>query len=156
MAENIQLSPEGAVVAQAVARKTGLGSNVLAPAMRLRETTKEVPAVVVLPDLSGPAMELRRDDHGSCNLVCNAPVGLRLGMHVLRRDGIDICWSIVARREGVKLWTLDYASESHCESEMASIRLWLDGLLTNPSCVVFACSDATTLTLFNPVTGQEL
>jgi hypothetical protein len=156
MPNRTQLSPEGAVIAQAVARKTGLQTNVLAPNLRLRETAKEPTAPVDLPDLSSPAMEGRREGPSCSVLVCNDPVGLLLGMHIAIRDGIETCWSIVARRDGCKLWTLDYASQDDCEVEMKLIRIWIDDLLTRAEAYHFPGSKTTKLTLFNPVTGQEL
>jgi hypothetical protein len=152
-----QLSPEGAAIAQAVARKTGLQANVLAPNLRLRETGKEKPAPVIeLPDLSSPAMEGRRDGPGSSSLVCNSPVGLRLGMYIQRRDGIDVGWYIVARRNSMKIWTLAYESETDCEREMKLIRAWLDDLLTARENYKFPGSKTILLTLFDPFTGREL
>jgi hypothetical protein len=148
MPNKTQLSPEAAAIAAAVGRASGLAPNIVAPNLRLRDSAAPVPAVE-LPDLSGPAMEF---DRRARTLVCNSPFGLRLGLHIAHRDGLAVCWSIVARRNGAKLWVLDYASEAECEAEMPLIRLWLDDLLTDAENWPLMNTDAVGLTVFS-VTG---
>jgi hypothetical protein len=158
MPNKTQLSPEGAIIAQAVARRTGLSQSVIAPNMRNISSarTDEKPVEPESLDLSSPTMTMVGDGLGSSSLVCNKPDGLRLGMHVLHRDGIDVLWSIVARRDGIKVWTLDYDSEAECEHDITAIRVWLDDMLAHNMKYPFLDRECLKLTLFNPVTGQEL
>jgi hypothetical protein len=158
MKNQTQLSPEGAAIAQAVARKTGLNTSVIAPNMRVHTPVKATEKTVELLDLSGPlmTMDVGGKDQNCSSLVCNDPFGILLGLNILIKDGIETRWSIVARREGVKLWTLDYDSEEQCEREIKLIRIWLDALMTKNDNYSFIGSKALKLTLFNPLTGQEL
>lgn len=161
MPNRTQISKEGAIIAQAVARKAGLSANVLAPNLRLHSgpNDKPAPGPAEVPDLSSPAMVWDMaggPDHTSYSLVCNSPESLRLGMHILRRDGIDVCWSIVARRNGAKIWQLDYESEAECEHDITAIRVWLDDMIAHNMSYPFHERPCIKLTLFNPATGQEL
>lgn len=160
MPNRTQISKEGAVIAQAVARRAGLSANVLAPNLRQCPGAEPAPGPVEVPDLSSPAMVWDMagggPDHTSYSLVCNSPENLRLGMHILRRDGIDVCWSIVARRNGAKIWQLDYESEAECEHDIAHIRVWLNDMTVNKMNYQLYDRQCIKLTLFNPATGQEL
>jgi hypothetical protein len=159
MPNKTQLSSEGAKIAQAVARRTGLNHAVIAPNMRVASgKIDEKPASEdELPDLSVPAMEMRREGYLLyCSLVCNDPNGLRLGMHILHRDGMDVLWSIVARRNGAKVWKLDYESLIECEHDIEQIRIWLNDMIEHGASYMFHDRRCIKLTLFNPVTGQEL
>lgn len=100
-------------------------------------------------------IKIRKDGHNSYSLVCDDPTGLALGMHTVIRDGVVLRHSIVACRNGVKVWRLDYKTERDCEQEMRDIRIWLDDLVSGIGNHPLYYTEACEVTLFNEVIQND-
>jgi hypothetical protein len=152
---DLNLSPEGAAIAQAVAKKTGMASNSIAPNIRMRE---ERVTVAISPKAAPkePTRILDIDDNG-----CLRPTGeddllnLRMGLHEHRRNGLVEKWAIVFRRNGDKVCQLEYDSELTCMYEFAMIHQEIQRwVLGDPPFIVN--TNTIKLTNYNPTTGQVI
>jgi len=153
--EQIQLSPEGAAIAQAVAKSMGVSGNSVAPNVRMRESRNGVALTSMAhPVNAGPILAIDVDDILRPTQLDDL-IGVILGMRIVHRDGIASEWVLVVRRSAERLCELVYDSEEQCELERDMLRMEIDAWLTGG--VPFEMpTKATSIINFNPANGQEL
>jgi hypothetical protein len=136
--EQMNLSPEGAAIARAVNQTIGVKADVLAIKTRSRDDAgeKKAPAVEAHPqfkwdiapdsvdELSIPFLHYYRPSEGS------VLTDILLGMAERVNLGVADRWSIVGRRNGARLFQLDYDNEPDCEADRDSLRMALDHWIT--------------------------
>jgi hypothetical protein len=155
----IELSPEGAAIAQAVAKNAGLATNQIVPNVRMRDSN-QIETVAFLPHGSRPRapQPILAIDWVDCILrptQLDTLVGIRLGMAVFQRDGMPWRWVIVVRRDGKKLCEIDYDNEKACEAELETLRTEIDAWLTG-GYPFEMFTKANCIVCFDPNTGREL
>jgi hypothetical protein len=152
----IQLSPEGAALAQELAKKTGMPGNAVAVNARVvgrHELESLDGAVKSKAYPSGPVFEIA---NGVLQPWPGASMmGLRLGMSVHYSNGAASRWTIVMRREGSRVCEIDYADEETCETEMAALRVCIDSFLVSDVLFSFH-TQAIGIRNFNPFNGGEI
>jgi hypothetical protein len=152
----IQLSPEGAELVQAIAKKAGLPQGTVAAGARVvsrHELERDGVSLTSMEHPAGPTFSL---NGGLLRPVLGASHhDLRLGISVAYQNGVASRWTIVMRRDGVRLCELDYDDEEACEREKDLIRAALDYAKCSDNS--FSISTRSSgIRNFNAANGQEL
>ena len=154
----IELSPEGAAIAQAVARGAGLATNQIVPNVRMHDSARGEIAPLPSGTNSVAPQPILAIDWVDCILrptQLDTLVGVRLGMAVFQRDGMPWRWLIVVRRDGKKLCEIDYDNEKACEAELETLRMEIDAWLTG-GYPFEMFTKANCIVCFDPNTGRTL
>jgi len=156
MTNKIDLSPEGAIIANAVAKSLGVAEGQITPSARVRDSSQ---TVAFLPHGSAPRGAQPILTIGADRVLyptqLDTLVGVRLGMLIAVNDEGLTKASIVVRRNGERLCQIDYSDELACEEELETLRAEIDSWLTG-GYPFEMFTKATKITNFNPSTGGAL
>jgi hypothetical protein len=154
MTNKIDLSPEGAAIANAIAKSLGVADGQIVPHARTRDRVAFLPHGSA-PKGAQPALAI--DASGLLYPTqLDTLVGVRLGLAIAVNDaGLIYQWSIVVRRDGERLCQIDYNDELICEAELETLRVEIDAWLTG-GWPFEMFTKAIKITNFNPSTGGVL
>jgi len=153
---SVQLSPEGAALVNAVAKRAGLPAGTLAANARV-SSRHELSDRERQEKPTEPAGPLFLIDNGVLNQAPGASFeGLRIGMSVLYSNGVASKWTMVIRRDGLRLCEIDYADEETCEIEMASARQMMGAQMITDIWSFSFPTHAVAIRNFDPSNGQEI
>jgi hypothetical protein len=154
----IELSPEGAAIAQAVARGAGLAGNQIDPNVRMHDSARgEIASLPPGTNSCAPQPILAIDwvDRILRPTQLDSLSGVRLGMAVGTACFQPWRWVIVVRRDGKKLCEIDYDNEKACEAELETLRMEIDAWLTG-GYPFEMFTKANRIVCFDPNTGRPL
>lgn len=155
----VQLSPEGVALVNAISKRAGLPERTIAANARVvgrhELESREGASMKADANPGGPLFVIA---YGCVRPATGASLAdLRLGVSVLYQNGAAARWTIVIRRGGVRLCEIDYDDEGRCEAEQAALRMQIDHMLMLITDTTFEIkTQATAIRNFNSVNGAEL
>jgi hypothetical protein len=152
----IQLTPEGLSLVQTIAKRAGLPDGTIAANARVVSRHELEGDGVSLISMAHPAGPIFAIDGETLRPVSGAVLhDLRLGVSVMYQNGVAARWTIVMRRDGIRLCELDYADEVSCETERDDLSRLINARLKSDETFEIP-TRAIDIRNYNPTNGQEL